>query len=367
MPAFGTPDFGTPDRLDPATLELHRRAVVADTHNDLLCSVVLRPVAQWPGYFRAQWLPQLRAGGVDIQVLPVYIDDAYRPEGALRETLRMIEAAHRIAEGNADEVSLCLDGADIDRALAAGRIALVLALEGAPGVDADIELFATLYRLGVRIASLAHFGRTALADGSGEDAAGSRLTAAGVEALAEMERLGMMFDVSHLGAAGVDHVLELATRPVLATHSSARALRDHHRNLTDARLAAIAAGGGVVCVNFFPGFVDAHEPSISRLVDHIEHIGKVAGTAHVGIGPDFVLEVLRDVVPGGVEVGPVAGCDPFAALPGLAGPAGLPLLTAELLARGLDEAVVAATLGGNVLRLFRAELGVPADRRGAAA
>ncbi|MEY9928894.1 membrane dipeptidase [Catenulispora sp. GP43] len=359
--------MGTIEGLDPATLELHQRVVVADTHNDLLCSVVLRPVAQWPDYFRGQWLPQLRAGGVDIQVLPVFIGDSFRPEGALRQTLRMIEAAHRIAEGNADEVSLCLDGADIDRALEAGKIALVLALESAPGIDADIELLTTLFRLGVRVASLAHFGRTPLADGSAEDAAGSRLTAAGVEALAEMERLGMMFDVSHLGAAGVDHVLELATRPVMATHSSARALCDHHRNLTDARLAAIAAGGGVVCVNFFPGFLDEHEPSVARLVDHIEHVGKVAGTDHVGIGPDFVVEVLRDVTPGGVELGPMAGCDPFATLPGMPGPAGLPLLTAELLARGMDETVVAATLGGNVLRLFRAELGVPADCRGAAA
>lgn len=359
--------MGTTEGLDPAVLELHRRAVVVDTHNDLLCSVVVRPVAQWGGYFRAQWLPQLRAGGVDVQVLPVFIDDAYRPEGALRQTLRMIEAAHRVAEANADAVSLCLDGAGIDRALAAGRVALVLALESAPGIDADIELLQTLFRLGVRIASLAHFGRTALADGSAEDAAGSRLTAAGVEALAEMERMGMLFDVSHLGAAGVDHVLELATRPVLATHSSARALRDHHRNLTDERLAAIARGGGVVCVNFFPGFLDEHRSSVARLVDHIEHIAKVAGPRHVGIGPDFVVEVLRDVLPGGLEAGPVAGCDPFATLPGLAGPAGLPLLTAELLARGFDEPAVAATLGGNTLRLLRAELGVPAAHRGAAA
>jgi membrane dipeptidase len=362
------PDTESPDlsALDPAILDLHHRAVVADTHNDLLCSVVVRPVPQWAAYFRAQWLPQLRAGGVDIQVLPVFIDDTYRPEGALRQTLRMIEAAHRIAEANADEVRLCLDGADIDAALAAGRIALVLALESAPGIDSDVELLETLHRLGVRIASLAHFGRTALADGSAEDSTGSRLTAAGVEALAEMERMGMMFDVSHLGAAGVDHVLELATRPVLATHSSARVLRDHHRNLTDERLAAIGAGGGVVCVNFFPGFLGEGEPSLARLADHIEHVGRVAGADHVGIGPDFVAEVLDDVVPRGAGLGPVAGRDPFDTLPGLAGPAGLPLVTAELLARGLDEAAVVATLGGNVHRLFRAELGVPADRRGAA-
>jgi membrane dipeptidase len=355
------------DGLDPAVLELHERVVVADTHNDLLCSVVLRPVEQWAEYFLTQWLPQLRAGGVNVQVLPVFIDDTYRPEGALRQTLRMIEAAHRIAEANSEDVVLCLDGADIDNALAAGRIALVLALESAPGVDSDIELLTTLYRLGVRIASLAHFGRTAFADGSAEDEAGSRLTLAGVEAFAEMERMGMMLDVSHLGAAGVDHVLELATRPVLATHSSARALCDHHRNLTDARLAAIAEGGGVVCVNFFPGFLDPREPSIARLADHIEHIGEVAGAEHVGIGPDFVFEVLGDVLPGGAAAGPMAGCDPFATLPGLSGPAGLPLVTAELLARGMDEKTIAGTLGENVLRLFRAELGVPAERRGAAA
>ena len=124
-----------------------------------------------------------------------------------------------------------------------------------PGLDASVELLSTLHRLGVRVASIAHWGRTPLADGSGEDATGSRLTAAGVAALREMERLGIVFDISHLGASGVAHVLELATRPVIATHSSARALRDHHRNLTDEQLRGVAATGGVVCVNFFAGFL----------------------------------------------------------------------------------------------------------------
>ena len=173
----------------------------------------------------------------------------------------------------------------------------MLALEGCPGIDADVELFETMHRLGVRIASLTHFGRTALADGSGEDATGGRLTRAGVAALAEMERLGILFDVSHLGAAGVDHVLELATRPVIATHSSARALRDHHRNLADAQLKDIAAGGGVVCVNFFAGFLDESEHTVDRLVDHIEHVASVAGIDHVGIGPDFLKEIEDDVWP----------------------------------------------------------------------
>ena len=96
---------------------LHESAIVADTHNDLLMAVVARRPGRWASYFRENWLPQLRDGGVDVQVLPVFIDDAYRPEGALRQTLRMIEAAHRVAEANADEVTLCLDGADLDAAI----------------------------------------------------------------------------------------------------------------------------------------------------------------------------------------------------------------------------------------------------------
>ncbi|MGA4843806.1 dipeptidase [Streptomyces sp. G45] len=345
---------------------LHRRSVVADTHNDLLCAVTARPVDRWAAFFRERWLPQLRAGGVNVQVLPVFIDDEFRPEGALRRTLRMIEAAHRLAEGNADAVRLCADGAAVDAALADGRIALVLALESAPGVGEDVELLRTLHRLGVRIASLAHFGRTALADGSGEDAAGSRLTRAGVAALHEMERVGMLFDISHLGAAGVDHVLELATRPVIATHSSARALRDHHRNLTDDQVKATAANGGVVCVNFFAPFLHEHDHTVDRLVDHIEHLAGLVGVEHVGLGPDFVQEVLADTTQPCCAHAVIEGVPTDRYLPGLEGPAGLPLVTEALLRRGWADDDVARVLGGNVLRLFRTELGRPAPARPAA-
>jgi membrane dipeptidase len=343
--------------------QLHQSAVVADTHNDLLMSVVARRPDRWAAYFRENWLPQLRDGGVDVQVLPVFIDDAYRPEGALRQTLRMIEAAHRIAEGNPDEVALCLDGASIEATLASGRIALVLALEGCPAIDADVELFESMHRLGVRIASLTHFGRTALADGSGEDGTGGRLTRAGVAALAEMERLGILFDVSHLGAAGVDHVLELATRPVIATHSSARALRDHHRNLDDSHLKEIAAGGGVVCVNFFAGFVDETEHTLDRLVDHLEHVAAVAGIDHVGIGPDFLKEVEDEVWPAWRDDYVIEGIDVRSCIPGLEGPRGLPLVTEALLRRGVAEDDVVKVLGANIVRLFRAELGRRAEPR----
>jgi membrane dipeptidase len=342
---------------DTRAAELHRRSLVADAHNDLLCAVATRPVAQWASFFRSQWLPQLQAGGVDLQILPVFVDEEYRPEGSLRRTLRMIEAAHRLAEGNADAVSLCLSGADIDRAVAEGRIALVLALEGMPGIADDIELLETVYRLGVRVGSVAHFGRSSFADGSGEDAAGSRLTRSGVLALAEMERMGMLFDISHLGAAGVDHVLELATRPVIATHSSARALFDHHRNLTDAQLAGVAAGGGVVCVNFFASYLHADTHTVDTLVDHLEHAVSVAGIAHVGMGPDFVREVLEDTTAPCCVEELVEGVPVDCYIPGLEGPAGLPLVTEALLRRGWGEADIVAVLGGNLHRLLRSELG----------
>jgi membrane dipeptidase len=329
---------------------LHRQALVADAHNDLLYGVVARPVGRWGRFFRDNWLPQLREGGVNLQILPVFIGDEHRPELALRQTLRTIECAHRIVAANPDDVALCLDGAEIEAALASGRIAFVLALESAPGVAEDVELLETLYRLGVRIASLAHFGRTPLADGSAEDATGSRLTRAGVEAVALMERLGMIYDISHLNAAGVAHVLEIATRPVMATHSSARSLRDHHRNLTDQQLKGVAESGGVVCVNFYAPFVDETNHTVDRVVDHIDHIADLIGVEHVGLGPDFVKEVLLDLTPPGCERVSGAGvADAY--VPGLEGPAGLPLLTEALVRRGWPEPDIRAVLGEN-LRAF---------------
>ncbi|WP_206505427.1 dipeptidase [Streptomyces chrestomyceticus] len=339
------------------SLDLHHRAVVADAHNDLLMAVAARPPHRWGSFFRDRWLPQLREGGIDIQVLPVFIDDQYRPEGALRQTLRMIECAHVLAEANAGDVALCTDGADIDEALAERKIALVLALESAPGIDASVELFATLFRLGVRIASIAHWGRTPLADGSREDATGSRLTAPGVRALREMERLGMLFDISHLGASGVSHVLELATRPLIATHSCARALRDHHRNLTDDQLRGVAGTGGVVCVNFVPDFLtdDESKVSVDRVVDHIEHVVSVAGIDHVGLGSDFLREVVADLTPPCCEN--LDEEDPQFDFPDLAGPADLPRVTGAMLRRGLPEEDVLKILGGNMRRLMSKNMG----------
>ena len=338
--------------------QLHATSVVADAHNDLLCAVVARPPDEWGAFFRQTWLPQLRSGGVDIQVLPVFIDETLRPEGALRQTLRMIECARRIAAENPQDVELCFTGADIDAALAAGRIALILALESAPGIDEDVELFRTLHALGLRIASFAHFGRSPLADGSGEDATGSRLTTTGVEALGLLEEIGVLVDLSHLGAAGVSHVLELATKPLIATHSSARALRDHHRNLSDEQVKGIAATGGVICVNFFAPFLAESGATLDHLADHMEHLVSLAGVDRVGLGPDFVKEVQADTKPAWCELSAtkLLGAK-VEYLDGLEGPAGLPLVTEKLVARGWDAGDIRKVLGENLRELFRANFG----------
>jgi membrane dipeptidase len=340
---------------DPAATALHASTPVVDTHNDLLMLVSRRRPADQAAYFRERWLPQLQAGGVRVQVLPVFIDDDFRPEGALRQTLRMIESAHRVAAEAADAVMLCRTGAEIDAALASNRIALVLALEGCEAVGTDVALLRTFARLGVRMTSFTHFGRTALADGSAEDAAGSRLTAAGVDAFHLLEELSVLVDVSHLSAAGTDHVLSLASRPVVASHSSAYALCEHHRNLTDDRLKGIAATGGVVGVNFFYGFIDPDEPTMARLVDHIEHVAGVAGIDHVGLGPDFVKEVFEQLTPPAIPVD-FDGIDGTRVIAGLDGPAGLPLVTEEMLRRGWPERDVVKVLGENWLRVFRSSL-----------
>jgi len=336
--------------------DLHRDALVADGHNDLMMLVARRPKEVWPAYFRERWIPQLRAGGIDVQVLPVFIDAEFRPEGALRETLRMIEAAHRITEANSDEVALCTAPGDIAAATAAGKIALVLALEGCPQIDDDLELLQTMARLGVRMVSFTHFGRSALGDGSGEDAAGSRLTHAGVEAVGLLEELGVLIDVSHVGRGGVEHILELATKPVVASHSSAFGLREHHRNLTDDQLRAIAATGGVVCVNFFAGFLTTDEkPTIEHLADHIEYVVDVAGEDHTGLGSDFVAEVFAEKIPACDRPLIIQGLDAEVFVPGLEGPAGMPSVTDVLQRRRLPEATIRKVLGRNLVRVLSPE------------
>jgi membrane dipeptidase len=335
---------------------LHDAAVVVDAHHDLLLLVARDRLVGKSDSFRRRWVPELRAGGVDVQVLPIHIEVEFPAEAALRRTLLLLAYAHQEAAANPTDVQICETGADIDAAIAGGRIACILALEGSQAVAADVELFELLFRLGVRMASFSWFGRTLLADGSGEGDQGGRLSRAGVEALREIERLGIVMDVSHLSDSGTDHVLELSTRPVVASHSSARAVTVHPRNLTDDHIKGIASLGGVVGINLFPLFVDPLDPTIDRIVDHVEHVASVGGIDHVGIGTDFVRELYDEKFPAD-RVLTIDGFDRRTTIRGIESARDLPNLTAGLIGRGFGEADVRKILGMNFLRVFHDVMG----------
>lgn len=270
---------------------------IADSHNDLLLACQHRRERGVADPFGDDWLPGLRAGGVVFQVLPIFTEEQFIGEGALRRTLEIINLAREIAALHSSDVAIVETAADMDQAIDGGRIALLLAIEGAEPVGASLSMFDTLWRLGIRMASLTWNRRTLLADGVGEADTNGRLTSLGVEAVAEMERLGMVVDISHLSMRGVQHLTEIAERPFVATHSSCRSIVDHPRNLTNDQIEAVARSGGFVAANAFGAFVDANEPTIEHYVDHLEHISSTAGPQHAAIGADFIEDLVGQVDP----------------------------------------------------------------------
>lgn len=325
------------------------RIQIADAHNDLLLAVDHQRRRGYSDPFGDLWLPQLRAGNVVLQVLPVYTEEEYVGGDALRNAMVVLETARWMADLHAADVVIVERGRDIRPVINSGKIALVLALEGGEPFGADLGLVDGLARLGVRIASLTWNRRTMLADGVGESATGGGLTVLGREAVHEMERLGITVDVSHLSDAGVADALALATRPVMATHSSCRALHPHPRNLTDFQIGAIASAGGIVCLNAFGGFLA--EPTVDSFLDHIEHATALIGPDAVGIGADFIDDLLRIVDP--ILTGALVDSIPI--VPDLASAADLTSL-GERVAQRWGEGRAQKVMGDNLIRFLEANL-----------
>lgn len=327
---------------------------IADSHNDLLLACQHRRERGVADPFGDDWLPGLRAGGVAFQVLPIFTEEQFLGEGALRRTLEIIALAHEIAELHAADVGLVDTVTDVDEIIDSGRIALLLAIEGAEPVGPSVSMFETFWRLGVRMASLTWNRRTLMADGVAETETFGRLTSLGVEAIQEMNRLGMVVDISHLSAPGVEHLKEITEAPYVATHSSCRAICDHPRNLTDPQIAQVAASGGFVAINAFGPFISTSDPTIEGFVDHVEHAIGVAGPGAVAIGADFIDDLVR-------QVDPILGRqllvkrEHLSMIDDLKCPADYPNLT-ECLARRLDPATAAGVAGGNMIDFFRHNL-----------
>ena len=324
-------------------LRIHREAIVVDTHCDTLLRVLpppgsgRRPIKLGERSDEGHIdLPRLRDGGVDCQVFAIYTGWRPNPPDALLRALQLIIAFERECDENEDLVKAESYG-DIMRAVEGGRIAGLLSLEGAEPLMGDPEMIRVFHRLGVRMISLTWNWRNPFADGVAASRAESRLTDLGLEAIGEMERLGIILDVSHLSDSCFWDVAEVAGRPFIASHSNCRALCNHPRNLTDDMIRAIADHGGVVGINFAPDFIHKEKATLSRVVDHIDHVIEVAGIDHVGLGSDF----------DGIRSTP-EGLEDVSRLPGI---------TEELLRRGYSEGEIRKILGENHLRVFREVIG----------
>ena len=288
------------------------------------------------------------------QVLPIFTEEQFVGEAALRRTLEIVGLAREIATCHSDDVAIVECGDDIDRIIESGRIALLIALEGAEPIGSSLSLLETAWRLGVRMASLTWNRRTMMADGIGEADTGGRLASLGVDAVKEMNRLGMVLDISHLSAPGVEHVSQIADRPFVATHSSCRALCDHPRNLTDDQMRAVAASGGFVAMNAFGAFVSMADPTLEDFIDHIEHAASQIGEDRVAIGADFVDDLFRMVDPVlGRQL--LVSPDDLSVIPDFKAPSHYAKLSERLVKRlGLEQATRVAS--GNMLDFFRANL-----------
>ena len=325
--------------------DTHRFAV-ADCHNDLLLAVEHQRRRGHADPFGDFWLPQLRSGGVAVQVLPVYTEEEFVSAGALRRAMVILETARWMVSLHPKDVAITETAEELKEVVASGRIALVLALEGGEPFGADLGLIDGFARLGVRMASLTWNRRTMLADGVGVRATGSGLTPMGREAVSELERCGIVVDISHLSDAGLQDVLDVAQKPVIASHSSCRALHPHPRNLTDAQITAIGQAGGMVCLNALGGFL-SDLPSLDDYVDHIAHTASLIGDGAVGIGADFMDEVFRIVDP----ILGRAPTDAFPIVPKLQSPADYRFVS-EKVAQRLGFASAQQIMGENLIRFL---------------
>jgi membrane dipeptidase len=338
--------------------ELHASVPVVDLHGDVPQNTWPRRRAGEGSPLADDWLARWRRGGVDVEGLtvggdmPVSMDGTGRPDLRCREMI--VDAAEEAAAS--ESLAIVRNIADLDAALEAGAIALLLHLEGCRPLMGVLAGLHELYELGIRSAQLTWNGGNEVADGVGVASPGG-LTSLGREVVREMQRLGVVVDVSHLAPQGVREVLELAERPVIASHANAAALAPHPRNLSDEQIRGIAASAGLVGLCFVPPFIGA-PPTIDRLLDHADHIAGLVGAEHVAIGPDYVEmalpTMLADMAGDTTYAGAGGGLPDWAVFPdGLQRVETLPVFTAALLARGWSEEDAAKVLGGNALRVLR--------------
>jgi len=279
-------------------------------------------------------ITRLQEGRVGGQFWSVYIPFEAVEEGAAKVQLEQIDIANQIIEKYPEAFELALTASDVESAFGGGRIASMLGMEGGHAIENSLGSLRAYYALGVRYMTLTHNGTLDWADSCCDEARHGGLSEFGREVVREMNRMGMIVDLSHTSPETMNDVLDVAEAPVIWSHASARGVHDHARNVPDQVLRRLPENGGVVMVTFVPGFLTSNdEATIADVADHIDHIANLAGVDHVGIGSDF----------DGIESTPV----------GLEDVSTYPVLFAELSRRGWTEEDLSKLAGENILRAWR--------------
>ncbi|HUR21264.1 MAG TPA: dipeptidase [Vicinamibacterales bacterium] len=316
---------------------------------------------------------RLARGGVGAQFWSVYVPSTLQGTTAVSATLEQIDIVHRMVARYPDRLELALTAADVERIEKSGKIASLIGMEGGHSIDSSLGALRMMYRLGARYMTLTHSLNVPWADSATDTPAHSGLTAFGEDVIREMNRLGMLVDLSHVSPDTMADALRVSTAPVIFSHSSARALTNVPRNVPDDILKQVTKNGGVVMVTFVPGFISqevadynarenverarltavagstpegitqgvdawrttnpAPRATIIQVADHIDHIRKVAGIDHIGLGGDF--DGITQVVLGLEDVSTY------------------PDLIAELLRRGYSDEDVKKITGRNILRVLK--------------
>ena len=352
--------------LEQRIAEIHRRTVVIDGHCHLMKELMVKRDMGEKALFRDYYCPMFRELGVKAVLLIIGGDNNSMIKGSdlmLWGTLDVIDHFNQELEECGDFIALCRNKAEIDDALKAGKLIVILGLEGGRPLEGrpmqdSLSILRVLRQLGVRSVQLTGNGRNRLGDGIAEVGTNGGLTRFGAAVVKEMARLGMLLDISHLAPAGVNDVLRLTDGPLVASHSNARAVCDHPRNLPDDLIKEIARRGGVVGLTLFSTLInkDKDLSDVHDLVDHIDHICGLVGPDHVGLGPDFSEFSIRisqwTGIRGNME-GVQYGNKESYFHPDLKGWKQFPNITSELLTRGYPEEAIEKVLGGNFLRLYR--------------
>lgn len=333
---------------DRDSLELHRRATVVDAHVDTLLDLMAPPArptkyptprnfGTWSSCGHVD-LPRLLEGGVDLQIFAVSQPE-YPVERQLHRTIQLIDRFYQVLDANRDKMMLFTKVEDVRKAEQNEKIAAMTSIEGGEAIQADLGVLRVLYRLGIRAMTLTWNNRNQIADGAAQGRTRGGLTSFGVELVGEMDKIGIIIDVSHLSDAGFYDVIETTRNPIIASHSNCRAICNHRRNLTDEMIRLLADKEGVIGITFAPAFVDTNHDNVTleRVLDHVDHVAKIAGIDHIGLGSDF---------------------DGITSTPsGLEDVTRLPRFTRGLSKRGYSEEDILKILGENFLRVFRKVIG----------